>query len=777
MLLRNSNQPWDEFANPRENANKILEEIKRIYGYTSASVQLILGDTRLLLTADGFNPDEADRGLLIPVSHDPLISRVVEGREPLILEQTTSDPHWEVRESTKRINSWVGIPIIFDGKLIGLVTLDHTQAGYYKKSIKESLYKYASAISPRIWNVSLWNSAQRLIRDMEIVHEVVKHVGTKLDIKDILRTIAAQIAIRLSCSRCAIFFHEQVDGRPMLVPQIAYEGKNEKTLRRVFRSDEGLAGKVFTKGESIVVFDTMREEGFVAASEIKNEPRSMLVAPLKIGNQTIGVISVDQDTRGGFNESDRLLVDALAQQAGIAIQRSQELKLLQDIGNRINSFLKVDEILREMIEGAIRLTHTSTGVIYLISEDGKSVQKSYYPDGFEHPAPRMDQENGLTRTVINTGRPVEIPDINKEPTRVHPKLRGRFQSTIAMPLIVRNKVIGVFYLNDEKPRNFNDTERSFLSTLATQAALAIQNAKRISMLKGFEEFLKNLIIKEQDQEGALANIACGIREILGEGVSPTINLYDEDTDRFGSCHAYGPLANELQESPRDIGGTGRYVLRSRLPLYINDVHNPPKGCPTIRQRSIDLGVCSFAAIPLKRQSNIFGVLFINSQVPIYFDDEFKRLLAIFASQAATAIEIARFNYITKNYGPLAKAADLGFLASGIAHQFNNSLQNIRSILYQIRCLDVQEEHLNLLERIEQQISQAVETINRFRNIRDQRSSIERINIAMLFRDLIDISRIRARDHGIDITINEIDRCEIDIDVSFARAVLLNLIPS
>jgi GAF domain-containing protein len=203
----------------------------------------------------------------------------------------------------------------------------------------------------------------------------------------------------------------------------------------------------------------------------------MLVTPVKVGDQTIGVISADQDKFGWFSESDRRLVDALALQAGIAIQRAVGLELLQDIGNQIISLPRnVDEILQDIVHSAVKLTNTSTGVIYLISHDGRSVIKKFHPPDFDHPAPRMDRKDGLTRTAIATGEVLPIPDIRRDP-RVNPTLCDRFQSLIAVPLRFEQRVIGVLYLNDEDSHDFTETEVSLLSTLANQAAIAVENAR------------------------------------------------------------------------------------------------------------------------------------------------------------------------------------------------------------------------------------------------------------------------------------------------------------
>jgi signal transduction histidine kinase len=156
---------------------------------------------------------------------------------------------------------------------------------------------------------------------------------------------------------------------------------------------------------------------------------------------------------------------------------------MHDVGNQIISSQAVDDILQHIVSGAIKLTNTTSGVIHLVSEDGRSVIKSLqHPPDFDLPRPRMHRKDNVTCQVVETGEMMIFPDIRQD-ARVNPVLHGRVRSLIAVPLkLDEQKVIGVLYLNDANPHSFTETEVSLLSTLATQAAIAIQNARQYEAL-------------------------------------------------------------------------------------------------------------------------------------------------------------------------------------------------------------------------------------------------------------------------------------------------------
>src|ERR1017187_4875507 len=461
----------------REVAKIILSELQATFGYRTASLQLVQGDARTMLAGCGFEDESISQDPLRLVSTDPLICRIVATREPVILGDVSQDPDWSPSPRAHHVKSWIGLPVIHEQKVIALLTLDHDEPGFYTQAIEDHLVSFARTVAPRIVHARLWDSAQRQSRNIEILNEILRVTSAKLGTEDLLSTIAAQIAERLDCSTCTIFFPEEVGGDVRLLPR-ATHGERTRTMTRSFKLGEGLVGQVFSEGSSLVLADACRDPRFAPPREERNQPRSMLVVPVRVGEQTIGVISADQDEFGWFTESDRQLVEVLGQHLGIAIQRSIGLTLLQDIGNRIVSLESVGDILREVVSGAVRLTNAASGVIFLLTEDGRSVREAFQLAGFSHPPPRLADGDGLTRTVVRTSEVLCIPDITVD-ARVNPALNQVFRSMIAIPIKGGGKVIGVLYVHDVAPHHFTETEISLLVNLGIQAAIAIQVAKLV----------------------------------------------------------------------------------------------------------------------------------------------------------------------------------------------------------------------------------------------------------------------------------------------------------
>ncbi len=665
-----------------EVTGRILDELGKVVEYHHASIQLVHGDARELIAARGFGNEVVQTWLLRPISQDHLISRVVGVKEPLILSEPAQDPDWEIRPETSQAKSWIGLPLVYGNETIGLLTLDYDRPGYYSESIRELLVPLCDQVAIAIQNARLFADAQRRIRDLEIVGTVVEIISTKLAPQDLLTTTVSEIANQLQCAHCTLFFPRVEPDGLMLVPEVTHGVSSKQIMTRRFKAGEGLAGWVFQHGESLVLDNAMDDPRFSPAGEKQKRPRSMLIAPVKVGDKTIGVLSADQEGFGWFSESDRRLVDALARQAGIAIERALGLQLLQDIGNQIISSRSIDEILQRIVSGAIQLTNTDAGIIVLVSEDGRSVTRSFYPPGFDHPKPRLSKEDGITRNVIATGEVLYIPNIRHDP-RVNPVLLDRFLSMIAVPLKLEGQVIGILYLYDRDPRNFNDTEISLLLTLASQAATAIQSARSYEQIRIQKEAQIETIGKiaasisaPREPDLVLEGILYSMVSLMGEANLVEIRLQNKETNELVTVASWGDVIQEdYLRIPMGQGVQG-WVAQNKQPFWVPDVLEDERYLPFLE------GTRSIIAVPMLKGDELIGVLSIEHPKAHAFTESDVKLAQAIAELAAIAIENTRLYRELSDVIEELKELDLrkSEFLSTVSHELRTPLTPIKSCL-------------------------------------------------------------------------------------------------
>jgi PAS domain S-box-containing protein len=164
------------------------------------------------------------------------------------------------------------------------------------------------------------------------------------------------------------------------------------------------------------------------------------------------------------------------------------LAALVEIGQVVNSSLELDEVLRIVMDNIIVLTHAERGFLMLRNESGEMVTRVARHWGRESISP---QELTISRTVvqqvIDSGEPLVTMNAQDDQ-----RLMGResivsfnLRSILCVPLKVKNELIGVIY-TDNRARSgiFADPERDLLAAFANQAAVALDNARLFSSLKG-----------------------------------------------------------------------------------------------------------------------------------------------------------------------------------------------------------------------------------------------------------------------------------------------------
>ena len=615
-----------------------LEELRRKVPFARASIQIVDANERTLFGVFGFTEQPTSREYLRSLSEDRLMTRVIQARRPVFLPRTREDPDWTPKKETREVVSWIGAPLIYHDKVtVGLLTLDFLVGVESMMAFAEDIDRFCEAVADLLWLAGPLYRQRRAEQAIHAMKRIISIIATKHDPNELLQAVASEVALNLECSHCTIFLPEGRGAARKLVAK--YPLSDSEPVW--FPIKKGLVGKVYETGETLILSDAAKHPAFVLGHDSTALTRSMLLTPIKAGDQQIGVICADQDAIGWFRSSDATFLETLGQQAGLAMQRTHALDFLQSIAQTILALDTVDDILQTVLNKAIDLVNATSGVIYLV-DSGKSpfVVTSTVPhgDGSKHPAPRV---SGITTRVVESGEIVAITDLNQDDA-AHPEIRRRFKSLIAVPLKIVEQVIGVLFVDDEDRHEFTEVEKRLLMILASQSAIAIQKTDELNRSKAFESQLVELnrarsVLQRVDL--VLDRVGNGLVQVFGASVSPTINVYDAEAGRFTDCRSYGVLGKELSPAPRS-DGFGAYVLGTKMAMYLEDINEGLPGGPSIRAEHRSLGLRSLACIPLFDYDTPVGVLFANFQKSMKFTPEERRKIELYAAQASAAVKYA-----------------------------------------------------------------------------------------------------------------------------------------
>ncbi|MDY7075512.1 MAG: GAF domain-containing protein [Chloroflexota bacterium] len=375
---------------------------------------------------------------------------------------------------------------------------------------------------------------------------------------------------------------------------------------------------------------------------------------LLLGEGTIAIILVGI-VLAIRSERRRAMAEEQARLNEILRRRSEELEALREISLAITAQLKLDELLRNIVERGCHLLNTTAGSIYLFDETKGSLHlvigSGYTRDYVgSHLAPG----EGLAGQVLQSGEPLVVDDYRHWEGRSPDWETEPLTAVLGVPLKHGGQVIGVLGFDEIAQARSFDEHAVWLATLfANQAAIAIANARLYEQAQHRLESLTNLnrasqvVTSSLDIKEVLEQVVKLTASVVNSDYTSVILLDDEGKPMLGVDDFMGvpPVTRRIRSS-----GVTRYVLDSGQPVVVDDISDAGEMNPPLHRLNGELmeanpdivaaSIRSFAALPIQAKGRKLGVGFVHSREPCAFREQLS-LLATFANQVAIAIENAR----------------------------------------------------------------------------------------------------------------------------------------
>ena len=530
-------------------------------------------------------------------------------------------------------------------------------------SLEERLRELELQLRRKDREIALLREANRnLAARLKLLQSVADMLSSSAQIERILDSIMEMVqrALKVEASSLILIDEE----RRELVFKVAKGPKGELVKRFRLKMGEGIAGWVAQHDQPLVVNDVQLDPRWKReiAELIEFETRSILCVPLRARGKVIGVIeAINKLDKGEFTQEDVEIISTLAAQAALTIENA---RLLQEAGSRIDGLSAVhtvastialsgdlEKVLSQIMDVAIAVTSAETGSLYLLDEErGELVPK--VARGVDEEVLRQRRlkiGESITGWVAKHGVIQNIPDVHSDPRFKDPLGRGeRLKSQISVPLKIGDRVIGVLNVfNKRGGAPFTPEDERLLSTFASQAAVAIENARlhqlsqeRIQALTTLIEVGK-LLSSKLEVDSLLREITEQARRVA-RAEAASLMLLDEKRGELEFRIALGPAGEQVKRFKVKVGeGIAGWVAKTGEPVIVNNVKEDPRFREDIA-RAIDFPTRSILAVPLKVEERVVGVLeAINRVEEGGFTSRDADVLMALGGQAAVAIQNAR----------------------------------------------------------------------------------------------------------------------------------------
>ena len=174
-----------------------------------------------------------------------------------------------------------------------------------------------------------------------------------------------------------------------------------------------------------------------------------------------------------------------------------EFEQLNRVGRQLNNTDNLSQMLNLVLKEALQVTNSPAGTISLYDKSTRalSLHSAYgFSEGFENQEPWIVRKGGLTEHIFNERRPFVVPDIaNSDIFTLNAILaREGVAALVAVPLAIADEVVGILYVNDFSPREYDENQVNILDMLANQATHAIQKARLFQAIEAEKDELRSL---------------------------------------------------------------------------------------------------------------------------------------------------------------------------------------------------------------------------------------------------------------------------------------------
>ncbi|MBV9501688.1 MAG: GAF domain-containing protein [Acidobacteriaceae bacterium] len=285
---------------------------------------------------------------------------------------------------------------------------------------------------------------------------------------------------------------------------------------------EGITGAAAQSRRPILVGDVRTDPRYLNALDAV---RAELTVPMLVRGKLVGVIDLQSTRLNAFSEQDRALLELIASRVGIAIdnarlyrrveRQNRTLRALAHLSHEFSSILEIDELLTRIAVTIHALIGFDAFSIFLYEEDRRLLRCRFSQRYDEKTTvENIEYGKGITGAAAQSRQAIRVADVTQDPRYIasHSDIR----SEVAVPLILRDRMIGVIDLESEKLGFFTDDHVRALTLLAPQISTSVENARL------YEELAQREQSMEQDLQAAykLQSVLMprSITEILGVDV-------------------------------------------------------------------------------------------------------------------------------------------------------------------------------------------------------------------------------------------------------------------
>ena len=644
------------------NIDALIRQITNIIGNTLYpdiyGVFLANEKERTLSPHNSYNilPHTVDEGDAFPFSHG-LTGKAA--REKKSIREDNVNQNKDYILSSPSIKSELCVPVKVLDKILGVINVESVKPAFFTEADERLLGTIASQMATAMQKLASLETEKKRRQIAETLQRISAALTTTLDQERAIELILNELSSVIEFTSASVQllrgnYLEIVGGRGELVLEIEkdrifpYPGENPNTI--VLRD---LKPYIINDAQSTY-------------ADFRDMPsiKSWLGVPLITNKQPLGLLTLDSDKPAHFTPEDAELVTSFANHAAISLENAQlfhaeqkrrrEAETLRETALALTESLDLDSTIQQILEQLARVLPYDSAAVQIIEKnhvvniggrgwiDPEAVMNIRFPIEGDNPNSKIIREK--TIVILKDARNEHAP-FNQYP-------HNYIRSWMGIPMIIREEVVGILTVDSKNIAHFDEASAKTAEVFATQAAIAIENARL------FNEERKRLEEAETLREAAITiNSALSLDVVLQTVAKQMSNTIQSAGCAISSWNREKDMVVTLVDHSRaypeksDSHGA-EYFLKdypvSRKALENQEIILLQANDPNINAAELQLlheqEYSILLMLPLVAGKKTIGLVEVyeeDNEVRETYTDEEIRLVQGLASHAAIAVENAR----------------------------------------------------------------------------------------------------------------------------------------
>ncbi len=667
----------------------VIDAIVERFGIYYAHVYTLDKDTGHLLLKAGYGEPGRKmlaRGHSIPLDREQsLVATAARTGEMVVVPDVRKEPNFMPNELLPHTRAEVAIPLHIGKEVIGVLDVQDDKPNAFSEADLSVFTTLAEQIATAFRNAeslrreeAARKERERYAERLKMAAEIAVLANRIQDPEVLLQAVIDAIVERFGIYYAHVYTLDKEED--LLRLRAGYGEPGRKMLSRghsiPLDLEQSLVATAARTGKMVVVPDVLQEPNFMP-NKLLPATRAEVAIPLRVGDEVIGVLDVQDDEPNAFSEADLSVFTTLAEQIATAFRNAESLrreeaarkereryaerlKTAAEIAALANRMQDPEALLQAIIDAIVERFGIYYAHVYTLDKDtGQLLLKAGYGEPGRkmlsrgHSIP-LDREQSLVATAARTGEIVVVPDVRQEPNFMPNELLPATRAEVAIPLRVGDEVIGVLDVQDDKPNAFSEADLNVFTTLAEQIAGAFINTQLLQ-----EEARAR---QEREVYASRLRIAAELAAEVSTIRDPAlmldrmITLYKE---RFDLYHVHYYALDQEKEMLIMVAGYGEpgrimrqqghsiplnreqslvaRAARTKEVVLANDVSQEPGFLPNLLLPNTKAEV----AIPILLEDEVLGVFDVQADQVNYFTEADLSVYRTLARLVSTALQNAR----------------------------------------------------------------------------------------------------------------------------------------